>query len=92
VDVEAERDSERWLIEAKGWQAANSANQQGAFNVALGQCLRRMNRPDVKYSVAFSDIPVYRGLWERLPKLARERTTITCLFVTKAGNVEESSS
>jgi hypothetical protein len=89
IDVEAKRDSERWLIEAKGWKKGNSPNQQGAFNEALGQCLRRMDRTDAKYSMAFPDIPIYRRLWENLPVLAKQRIGISCLFVTRAGNVEE---
>lgn len=34
------------------------------------------------------DLPKYRGLWDRLPKLAKQRTGIDILFVDQDGNVK----
>lgn len=37
------------------------------------------------------DIAQFRGLWERLPKLAKQRTQIAALFATSQGAVTEDS-
>lgn len=50
--------------------------------------LQRMDDPDARYSIAFPDMKQYRGLWERLPQLAKERTTIDMLLIDSKGNIE----
>lgn len=35
-----------------------------------------MNDSEARYSIALPDLEQFRRLWERLPKLAKERTTI----------------
>ncbi len=90
IDVEATNGTERWIIEAKGWAGGSEQQQGNYFLNALGEALQRMEEEHVKYSVAFPDIPRYRGLWERLPALAKRRTGVTCLFVTKEGDVVQS--
>jgi hypothetical protein len=59
------------------------------FLGVLGELLQRMKDPQARYSIAMPDLPQYRGLWERLPTLAKERTRISALFVTAAGDVKE---
>ena len=54
----------------------------------LGETLQRMDDPDARYSIAFPDMRQYRGLWERLPQLAKERTTIDMLLIDSKGNIE----
>ena len=49
--------------------------------------LQRMGRNDARYSIALSDMPQYRRLWERLPELAKMRTRIGALFVEDAETV-----
>jgi len=53
----------------------------------LGETLQRMDDKNVRYSIAFPDMPVYRGLWMRLPSLAKQRTGIDMLLVTEDGQV-----
>lgn len=57
----------------------------------LGETLQRMADPAARYSIAFPDLTQYRRLWERLPKLAKSRTGITMILVSKAGHVEHLS-
>ena len=57
------------------------------FLAILGETLQRMSDPDANYSIALPDMPQFHGLWERLPMLAKERTKITALFVTRSGEV-----
>lgn len=89
IDIEATNGTERWVIEAKGWGAGSEQQQGNYFLGAVGELLQRMDRDDIKYSVAFPDIPRYRGLWDRFPALAKCRTRITCLFVGKDGGIVE---
>jgi len=55
----------------------------------LGETLQRMNDPASKYSIALPDVQQFRRLWDRLPRLAKQRTQITALFVNADGQVIE---
>ena len=90
VDVEAvSRDGERWLIEVKGC-GSRSAMRVNYFIAVLGETLQRMDDANARYSVALPDMPQFRGLWNRLPRLAKDRTRISMLFVDGVGRVRES--
>lgn len=86
VDIDARRDGARWLIEVKG-QGSLSAMRVNYFLMILGELLQRMDDPTAHYSFALPDLPQYRGLWGRLPELAKTRTEITALFVDECGSV-----
>ncbi len=58
------------------------------FIAMLGEVLQRMSLPNARYSIALPDMVQFRRLWERLPALARQRTSITALFVSADGSVE----
>jgi hypothetical protein len=88
IDVDARRDTERWIIEVKGCGSLN-AMRVNYFLSVLGETLQRMDDHSAKYSIAFPDIEQFRRLWERLPELAKRRTSISCLFVRDDGQVEE---
>ena len=81
VDIEAIRGDQRWLIEVKG-PGSRNAMRVNYFLAILGELLQRINDPTARYSIALPDLQQYRRLWERLPKLAKERTGITLLLVT----------
>ena len=88
VDIEATRGRERWIIEVKG-RGSRSEMRVNYFIGMLGELLQRMDDPEAKYSIALPDLPQFRGLWQRLPGLAKQRTEITSLLVDEAGNVRE---
>lgn len=88
IDIEAKRGSERWIIEVKGI-GSRSEMRVNYFIGMLGETLQRMHDPDAKYSIAVPDVAQFRGLWVRLPGVAKSRTTITALFVSEDGSVEE---
>jgi hypothetical protein len=90
VDVRATRRKETWIIEVKGLGSL-SAMRVNYFIGILGETLQRMNDPSAKYSIALPDVPQFRGLWERLPTLAKKRTKITMLFVSASGSITELS-
>ncbi len=90
VDIEATRDGSRWLIEAKGCGSRN-AMRVNYFLAALSEVLQRMSDRSAKYSIALPDLPQYRGLWERLHSVAKDRTGISCLFVRADGEVKEAN-
>lgn len=88
ADIIAERANEQWIIEAKG-QGSLNPMRVNYFIAILGETLQRMSVPDAKYSIALPDIEQFRRLWSRLPKLAKERTQITALFVSRTGEIVE---
>ncbi|MCY4011770.1 MAG: MarR family transcriptional regulator [Gammaproteobacteria bacterium] len=90
VDIEAVGgDGERWLIEVKGC-GSRSAMRVNYFIAVLGETLQRMDDTEARYSIALPDMPQFHGLWDRLPRLAKERTRISMLFVGADGRVRES--
>lgn len=88
VDIEAARDGARWLIEVKG-RGSLQAMRVNYFLMILGETLQRMDDPAAKYSIALPDMPQFRGLWARLPALAKARTGITALFADERGGIRE---
>ncbi len=48
-----------------------------------------MEYPTARYSIALPDMKQYRGLWDRLPQLAKSRTGVSALFVGADGEVIE---
>lgn len=87
IDIDARRGNKRWIIEVKG-PGSLSAMRVNYFIGVLGETLQRMSDADASYSVAFPDMRQFRGLWERLPALAKSRTKISALFVDSSGYVK----
>jgi hypothetical protein len=88
IDIDAKRGSKRWIIEVKGI-GSRSEMRVNYFIGMLGETLQRMDDPAAKYSIAVPDVAQFRGLWSRLPSVAKSRTSITALFVADDGTVEE---
>ena len=88
IDIHAKRDSERWIIEVKGGGSLQPMRVNYFLGV-LGETLQRMDDPNAKYSIALPNLRPFRNLWERLPVLARQRTQISALFVSRDGLVEQ---
>jgi hypothetical protein len=88
VDIAATRDGERWVIEVKGLGSLQPM-RVNYFLAILGETLQRMDSAETRYSIALPDVAQFRGLWQRLPELAKRRTTITALFVGADGSVRE---
>jgi hypothetical protein len=86
VDIRAERGAETWLIEVKG-AGSLQPMRVNYFLAILGETLQRMDDATARYSIALPDMPQFRGLWQRLPALAKTRTGITALFVTHASSI-----
>ena len=88
VDIEATKGSERWLIEVKGC-GSRQPMRVNYFIGILGETLQRMEDPKARYTIALPDMAQFRGLWQRLPALAKKRTGIMALFVDADGTVRE---
>lgn len=86
VDCVAIKDKDRWIIEVKGCGSRQPV-RVNYFLAILGETLQRMDDPRAHYSIALPDMAQCRGLWERLPDLAKERTKLTALFVRADGQV-----
>jgi hypothetical protein len=79
IDLDAHKDSQRWIIEIKG----SGSLQPMCVNYFIGvlrELLQRMNDPKARYSIAFPDLKQFRNLWARLPLLAQERELKSALF------------
>ena len=87
IDIDATKGLSRWIIEVKG-PGSRQPMRVNYFIGILGETLQRMEDPNAKYSIAFPDLPQYRGLWARLPVLAKSRTQISIIFVNTDGSVE----
>lgn len=87
IDIEALRGDERWVIEAKG-SGSLQPMRVNYFITMLGETLQRMDDPNALYSIALPDMAQYRGLWDRLPRLAKSRTTISLILVGPNSKIE----
>jgi hypothetical protein len=90
IDIEAKRGSERWVIEVKGI-GSRPEMRVNYFIGILGETLQRMGDQDAKYSIAVPNVAQFWRLWTRLPAIAKSRTTITVLFISDDGSIEEVS-
>jgi hypothetical protein len=88
VDIEARRRGERWVIEAKG-VGSRPEMRLNYFLGILGTVLQRMSDEDATYSIALPDYGQYERLWQRLPRLAKERTGISLLLVAEDRTVRQ---
>ncbi len=88
IDIRATRDGKHWIIEVKGIGSL-PAMRVNYFLCILGETLQRMNDTGMKYSICLPNVQQFRNLWTRLPRLAKERTRITALFVDVSGKVTE---
>ncbi len=88
IDIKAVRKDEIWVVEVKGI-GSRPEMRVNYFIGILGETLQRMNDPAAKYSIALPDVPQFRRLWGRLPRLAKQRTQVSVLFVTAKGLVTE---
>lgn len=88
LDIEAKRGNERWCIEAKGCGSLQPMRVNYFIGI-LGETLQRMGDPKARYSIALPDLKQFRGLWDRLPSLAKKRTSISAIFVRADGTVAE---
>ncbi|MGE3231431.1 MAG: hypothetical protein AB7J30_19495 [Hyphomicrobium sp.] len=90
IDILAIRGSQRWVIEAKGCGSLQPM-RVNYFLAILGETLQRMDSEETRYSIALPDMAQFRGLWARLPALAKKRTGITLLLIGNADKVTELS-
>lgn len=88
IDIDARRGAERLIVEAKG-EAPAGPQQVNYFLGALGELVQRMGDPTATYGLALPDHRQYRGLVERVPRLARERLHLRIWFVRADGAVTE---
>lgn len=91
IDIDASRGTQRWIIEAKGRGSRPQARGNYFLNV-LGKIIQEMDDPSAKYSIALPEMKRYRGLWTRVPQVAKNRLGITAIFVYERGKVEHSES
>jgi hypothetical protein len=59
------------------------------FLMILGEILQRMNEPSARYSIALPNMDQFQGLWMRLPRQVKSRLSVTALFVSPNGEIEE---
>lgn len=85
IDIAANKDSDRILIEAKG-EVLSSQQQGNYFLNALGELIQRLDDPGARYGLALPDNKRYRGLVKRLPALARDRLDLVVYMVSRTAD------
>ncbi len=88
IDVDARHpNGGRHVIEAKAETGTTGAQQVNYFIGMLGELLQRMDDEDAAYGIALPLNRQYRGLVDRLPRLARDRIGLNVFWVerTKQG-------
>lgn len=88
IDIEACSGKQRWIIEVKGCETENLL-PVNLFVAVIGEAIQRMDESRCKYSIALPDIDQFRRLWYRLPALAKEKTGLSALLVSREGRVTE---
>lgn len=86
ADCVAVKGNDRWIIEVKGC-GSRQPMRVNYFLAVLGETLQRMDDPSASYSIAVPNMAQFRGLWQRLPQLAKDRTKISALFVRADGQI-----
>ena len=85
-DIVATKDGDKWIIEVKG-PASRQPMRVNYFISILGETLQRMDDEKARYSIAFPDLDQYRRLWDKLPALAKQRTTIDLILIDESGEI-----
>lgn len=87
IDIEARHPSGgRYVIEAKAETGTSGAQQVNYFLGMLGELLQRMDDEDANYGIALPENRQYRGLVDRLPRLARHRIGLNVFWVTRVSD------
>lgn len=88
IDIIAERDAKKWLIEVKGCTVSKGIVLQDFFMI-LGKLLFLMKDPNAKYSIAVPEMKSSHKLWDTLPCDAKQRTGISILYGQRNGDFIE---
>ena len=84
IDIDARRGEEHWVIEAKGTGRYDQMSRNYFFGV-IGSLLQRMTEENAHYALAMPDVPPFVNLVARFPELARRRTHLWFLLVSRDG-------
>lgn len=82
IDIDARRPDGRLILEAKG-EVASQPQKTNYFLGALGELLQRMSDERATYGLALPDNATFRGLVNRLPRLAKERLRLRVFLVAR---------
>lgn len=86
IDVDARHpDGTRQVIEAKAETGTSGAQQVNYFIGMLGELLHRMDDESASYGIALPLNRQYKGLVDRLPRLARDRLGLNVFWVERDG-------
>lgn len=84
IDIDARHpDGRRYVVEAKAETGTRGAQQVNYFLAMMGELLQRMDDDTATYAIALPLNAQYRGLVDRLPRLARERVGLNFFWVTR---------
>jgi hypothetical protein len=87
IDLDARHsDGRRYIVEAKAEKGVTGAQQHNYFVGMLGELVQRMDDADATYAVALPENRQYRGLVDRLPRLARERLGLRVFWVARTAD------
>ncbi|SHL55523.1 hypothetical protein SAMN02745136_05167 [Anaerocolumna jejuensis DSM 15929] len=83
VDLIAEKENEKWIIEAKGLTSSVGVD----FNTCLGQLIKSMKDSKTIYAIAVPKIDSYKRQCEMISDYFRKLVGLHILVVDRTGNV-----
>lgn len=83
VDLIAEKENERWIIEAKGLTSSVGVD----FNTCLGQLIKSMKDSKTIYAIAVPKIDSYKRHCEMISDYFRKLVGLHISVVDRTGNV-----
>jgi hypothetical protein len=87
IDLDARHpNGSRHVIEAKAETGTSGAQQVNYFIGMLGELLQRMDDERATYGIALPLNRQYRGLVDRLPRLARDRIGLNVFWVERTAH------
>jgi len=87
IDIDARHPSgSRHVIEAKAETGTSGPQQANYFIGMLGELLQRMDDDSATYGIALPENRQYRGLVDRLPRLARDRIGLNIFWVARSSD------
>lgn len=84
IDLVAEKDDEKWIVEAKGSTSQITVD----FNTCIGQLAKSMASPFIKYAIAIPYDEKYKYQCIRLPDYFRENNNLHIIVIDGNGQVQ----
>ncbi len=84
IDLVAEKDDEKWIVEAKGMTSQITVD----FNTCIGQLVKSMSSPTWKYAIAIPCEDKYKVQCVKLPEYFRRSNNLHIIIVDENAHIK----